>query len=72
MKGNDVVNDSKEYCPYCNADLQGEPIPKESQKFYRATHFTRKIGITSIEFDSIRKWQCPDCQKEWGRRVSYR
>ncbi|MFJ8516555.1 hypothetical protein [Lysinibacillus xylanilyticus] len=25
------MNDSKEFCPYCNANLQGEPIPKASQ-----------------------------------------
>ncbi len=25
------MRDNKECCPYCNADLQGEPIPKESQ-----------------------------------------
>lgn len=64
MTKNDV-NNSKEFCPYCNADLQGDPIPKESQKSYNATHFTRKIGITHIAFDRILKWQCPDCHKEW-------
>lgn len=61
------MNDSKEFCPHCNADFQGEPIPKESQKAYDATHFTRKIGITIIEADRIIKWQCPDCNKEWVR-----
>lgn len=63
------MDNNKEYCPYCNANLQGEPIPKESQQFYGATHFTRKIGITSIDVDSIRKWQCPDCHKEWDRKM---
>lgn len=28
------MRDNKECCPYCNADLQGKPIPKESQKVY--------------------------------------
>lgn len=60
------MNDSKEFCPHCNANLQGALIPKESQKSYNSTHFTRKIGITSIEADRILKWQCPDCNKEWG------
>lgn len=55
----------KEFCPYCNTDLQGEPIPKQSQKTYGATHFSRKIGISSIEADKIVKWKCPDCEKEW-------
>ncbi|EPY7708306.1 hypothetical protein ACN1JM_000347 [Bacillus pacificus] len=59
------MGNSKDFCPYCNADLQGELIPKQSQKAYGATHFTRKIGITSIEADRIFKWKCPDCNKEW-------
>ena len=59
------MNDSKEFCPHCNANLQGRPIPKESQKSYNSTHFTRKIGITSVKADRILKWQCPDCQNEW-------
>ncbi|MEV9502766.1 hypothetical protein [Bacillus safensis] len=54
------MRDNKECCPYCNADLQGEPIPKESQKVYGYAHFTRKIGISSIKDDRIIKWKCPD------------
>ncbi|PEC52523.1 hypothetical protein CON05_25525 [Bacillus cereus] len=46
---------SKEFCLYYNSDLHGEPIPKQSQKAYGATHFTRKIGITSNETDRILK-----------------
>jgi transposase-like protein len=57
---------NKEYCPYCNSDLQGEPIPEQSQKAYGATHFTRKLGITSIEGDRIIMWKCPDCNEEWN------
>lgn len=59
------MHNNKEFCPYCNGDLQGELIPKQSQKAYSTTHFTRKIGITSIEADRILKWKCPDCNKEW-------
>lgn len=64
------LNDNKEYCPFCHADLQGEPIPKEQQQkhYGGATHFSRKIGITSIELDRIIKWQCPDCGQEWERK----
>lgn len=61
------MRDNKECCPHCKADLQGEPIPKESQKVYGSAHFTRKIGISSIEADRIIKWKCPDCNKEWDR-----
>ncbi|KMY48353.1 hypothetical protein [Peribacillus loiseleuriae] len=59
------MNNSEEFCPHCNANLQGDPIPKESQKYYKSTHFTRKIGLTKVERDRILKWQCPDCNKEW-------
>ncbi|KZZ85888.1 hypothetical protein [Bacillus sp. SJS] len=61
------MRDNKDYCPYCKADLQGEPIPKESQQVYGSSHFTRKIGISSIEDDRIIKWKCPDCNKEWDK-----
>ncbi|MED4532935.1 hypothetical protein [Metabacillus fastidiosus] len=61
------MNDSKELCPYCNADLQGEPIPKDQQKYYKATHFTRKIGMTTVEADGILTWKCPDCEEEWDK-----
>lgn len=40
------MRDNKECCPYCKADLQGEPIPKISQKVYGSAHFTRKIGVS--------------------------
>ncbi|MGX5556733.1 hypothetical protein [Bacillus cereus] len=56
---------NKEFCPYCNSILQGDPIPKQSQKAYAATHFTRKIRISNIEADKIVKWGYPDCRKEW-------
>ncbi|WP_144466440.1 hypothetical protein [Bacillus nitratireducens] len=59
------MRSNKEFCPYCNSDLQGDLIPQQSQKVYGATHFTRKIGITSIEVDQILKWECPDCNKDW-------
>lgn len=59
------MKNSKEYCPHCNADLQGKPIPKKQQVSYNSTHFTRKIGISDIEKDRIVKWKCPDCEVEW-------
>lgn len=61
------MNDSEEYCPHCKANLQGEPIPRESQKSYGATHFTRKIGIYDLAKDRTVKWKCPDCGSEWAR-----
>jgi hypothetical protein len=61
------LNNNKLYCPYCNADLQGEEIPKELQKEYRATHFGRKIGIYDLHTDRTVQWQCPDCKGIWDR-----
>lgn len=62
------MNDSEEYCPHCNANLQGDPIPEKSQKDYNATHFSRIIGMTSVEADRILYWQCPDCSGTWDRK----
>ncbi|MED1674219.1 hypothetical protein P4U77_11900 [Pallidibacillus thermolactis subsp. kokeshiiformis] len=62
------MSDNKEYCPYCGSDLQGPPIPLENRHNYGgATHFSRKIGISSRELDRVIKWQCPNCDKEWKR-----
>ncbi|WP_028393996.1 hypothetical protein [Bacillus cihuensis] len=61
------MKDNKENCPFCNADLQGEPIPVEQQDSNGATHFSRKIGIYDFEKDRTIKWQCPDCKGEWNR-----
>ena len=61
------LRDSKEVCPYCTADLQGNPIPKEQQEAYGATHFSRKIGIYDIDRDRTVEWQCPDCGCRWPR-----
>ncbi|MBB3868694.1 hypothetical protein DER53_03470 [Parageobacillus toebii NBRC 107807] len=61
------MDDNKEYCPFCGADLQGPPILQEIQHHYGATHGSRKIRIYSREEDRVIKWQCPDCGKEWER-----
>lgn len=59
--------DNKENCPNCGSNLQGEPIPVESQRNYGATHFSRKIGIYSRETDKTVEWKCPDCDYQWER-----
>lgn len=62
------MDNSIEYCPFCNSNLQGKPIPQEFRKHYgNSTHFTRKIGISSIEEDRVTKWECPDCRQQWDR-----
>jgi hypothetical protein len=62
------MDNNIEYCPFCNANLQGEPIPKELRKHYgNSTHGSRKIGISSLEQDRVIKWECPDCHQQWDR-----
>ncbi len=56
-------------CPKCNADMRGDPIPeKDRERFGNKTHFSRVIGIYSIERDRTTHWQCPDCGHEWERK----
>lgn len=56
-------------CPACNADLTGAPIPEEYREHYGdSTHYSRAIGIYSIERDVTIAWKCPDCGHEWERK----
>lgn len=64
-----LEKDIVEYCPNCNANLQGEEIPKEKQHLYGATHFSRKIGWYSEEKDRTVSFICPECGEEWEARV---
>lgn len=65
------MNNNKEFCPHCCANLQGERIPQEQQSAYNSTHFTRKIGMTTIEADNILYWECPECGGKWDVKESY-
>jgi hypothetical protein len=57
-----------ETCPHCNASMQGSGIPEEMQHLYGgATHFSRVIGIYSMDEDRTIAWRCPDCGQEWPR-----
>lgn len=57
------------FCPKCGTNLQGEPIPEESQKNYGATHFGRQIAIYDRGTDRTTKWECPDCGHQWEREL---
>ena len=61
------LEDSKENCPHCGVDLQGNPIPKKDQHLFGATHFSRKIGVYDRDKDRTVEYQCPDCGKRWKR-----
>jgi hypothetical protein len=48
--------------------MQGSGIPEEMQHLYGgATHFSRVIGIYSMDEDRTIAWRCPDCGQEWPR-----
>ena len=61
------------YCPKCNADFKGEPIPEDYRKkgYYGkdpASHYSRFIGIEiSEKYDGVSLWKCPDCNHQWDR-----
>lgn len=44
------------HCPRCKADLRDHE---------HGPPFKREIGLSNG--DSIRRWRCPDCGKEWPR-----
>ena len=67
MSDNKALRDNKEYCPLCNSCLQGKEIPKERQKRFGATHYSRKIGYYDQNLDRVTKYNCPDCKGEWAR-----
>jgi len=56
-----------ERCPHCGVNLEGDPIPAESQHHYGATHFSRVIGLYDRGLDRTTAWRCPDCNGEWPR-----
>lgn len=62
---------SVEACPYCKANLQGEPIPQEyidAGMYGDKTHYSRMIGIENPRiYDGILYWKCPDCGGTWHR-----
>ncbi|PED16335.1 hypothetical protein CON01_00365 [Bacillus thuringiensis] len=67
VKNKKQLETNEESCPHCNASLQGEPIPLGVQMYYGTTHYSRKIGIYSMETDRTTHYQCPDCEQQWKR-----
>jgi hypothetical protein len=57
-------------CPHCNANLIASEIPAESRRYYmtpgkehdRPLYFYRLIGQSSMLFDRVLAWTCPDCK----------
>lgn len=62
--------DKERYCPKCNTDLQGQPIPKEFRHNYskNTTHYSRVLGIQYLGgYDGVSEWRCPDCDYRENR-----
>ena len=58
------MSNSKDICPLCKANLEGEDIPeKDRQYFGTHTKFSRKLG--RVENDRLVEWSCPDCGGVW-------
>jgi len=72
MRGTVEIEEKEEtpitYCPHCNANLRGEPIPENIAHHYSGTHWGRRIGIYDFELDRVVKWECPDCHGTWERK----
>jgi len=61
------LRDSKEQCPECDQELQGDPIPVKQQHMFGASHYSLKIGIYDHRLDRTIAWRCPFCSVEWAR-----
>jgi hypothetical protein len=58
----------EENCPKCGISFKGDPIPKEHQEAFGATHFSKIIGIEDpIVYDGISWWKCFSCEHVWKR-----
>lgn len=57
----------KYYCPKCKKCLRGNPIPKNEQEFFGASHFGLEHGRYDRGLDRTVDYQCPFCKHTWGR-----
>lgn len=65
-----ALTGEERYCPVCQADWQGNPIPEEyREKYYGGrTHYHRLIGVEIWgKYDGVHHWECPDCKKNFPR-----
>ena len=62
-----IASDTR-YCPKCNADWQGSPIPEKVRQFSgNITHGSRVIWLYSPESERVIALRCPDCKAEFPR-----
>ena len=50
-------------CPWCDADLAGDPIPAAAQLGAGTAHFSRVVGLSDGR--TVYAWRCPDCAYVW-------
>lgn len=59
------------FCPLCNADLRGDPIPQEyiDKGYYgKSRWYSRMIGVEIRGvYDGVLYYACPDCGGAWQR-----
>lgn len=57
-----MLNSESITCPHCACSLVDIEIPVENRKYYgNKTHFSRVIGMSSLWFDRMLAYKCPDC-----------
>jgi len=63
------VGEGTRYCPKCDADWRGKPIPREHQHLYATDtgYFSRLIGQYDMNQDRTTSWLCPDCGATFPR-----
>ncbi len=67
-----VKMEDPRYCPKCNGDFKGSPIPEKYRKAGHYgpnpdTHYSLLIGIETPGYDGISLWKCPFCNHTWNR-----
>lgn len=56
----------REACPHCGVSMQGSKIPEKIRPLYGGpAHFSRVIGIYSMDEDRTIAWKCPECDQRW-------
>ena len=65
-----ALTGEERFCPYCETDWQGAPIPKHIRKHYgKSTHWHKLIGVEIRgRYDGVAFWKCPSCSTEFVRR----
>lgn len=64
------LNTYSEVCPHCGTNLIHSEIPESSRSHYiafnelddgRPLYYYRTIGLSSMEYDCVIGYKCPDC-----------